>query len=334
MGFPYHELVPPAILFRNPGITREEFIRILDRTRASYLHEYDCKGSWGRIKRRFLVPEHHKGLEGLASLLGLRNTEAFIDFQTPRSDENDLLLEPPILIPLSDEDAFFPTFRYEVWLHEKNLLQTRKRITEFSWGRLSVGDIWTECMMGAEKGIVRAIHKENKFRERKDEFDSGPEYEYTLDIEPIVPIGRKIVFKTAREVYQHYPLFNPKLKFDWNQESGSFSLLLCDDIFLWFNRGGRYYFDDKSFDRINDGFMGSGQFGYHDLILTAEAIKQKAWKLLSYRGLIHRDRFLQNFPDSRLVYELAIWNSQTSLYAKSKGMTHSEFLRYRHPNFL
>lgn len=69
--------------------------------------------------------------------------------------------------------------------------------------------------------------------------------------------------------------------------------------------------------------------GYTDLILTKEAIKHKAWKLLSYKGRGHLQDFLRDFPDARVEYERAVFDSHTSLSAKLQGLSVSDFLRFR-----
>jgi hypothetical protein len=71
------------------------------------------------------------------------------------------------------------------------------------------------------------------------------------------------------------------------------------------------------------------ELGYTDLILTAEAIRHNAWKLLSYKGRMYLQDFLQDFPDSRAEYNHAVWDSHTSLSAKLQGMSISDFLRFR-----
>ncbi len=337
MGFPYHELVPPAILFSNPGITREEFVELLDKTHATTLHEFKYKDSWKK-KSKLIATGHHEGLGGLAGLLGLPRTSDFLKFQSPTYDLNNLPIQSPFLLPLNEDDGFFPTFRYCLAIHEKNNLLDTKKVKELAWDKLKEGDIWEEVMMGYERGLVTKIYSEENFgNENKNEeeyCESGPRYKYEMEIKPINPIFKNIVFQSDEEVYHHYPLFDPKFKFDWNKERGSFSIMLDNGSFLWNKKNNRYYLDPESFNRMSDGFIGTGQFGYHDLVLTSQAIKQKAWKLLSYRGLKHMPQFLRDFPESKKVYEKAIWDSQTSHYAKSQNMTISEFLRFRHPNFL
>ena len=54
MGFPHYNLVPVVLLRRNPGVTRDEFVELLEGISVSSVF---TKGS---------------GLEGLARLLGLQ----------------------------------------------------------------------------------------------------------------------------------------------------------------------------------------------------------------------------------------------------------------------
>jgi len=129
--------------------------------------------------------------------------------------------------------------------------------------------------------------------------------------------------------------------YDWNQIEGEFeSRYDHTPNFFWKQVEGKFYFDLKTFDMIpasfgsewiiqQESFDRRCEFGYTDLILTAEAIKQKAWKLLSYRGMKHNDQFLRDFSDSRRRYFKAVWDSHTSLASKLKGTTYSEFLRFR-----
>jgi len=70
-------------------------------------------------------------------------------------------------------------------------------------------------------------------------------------------------------------------------------------------------------------------YDWADLILTAEAIRTKFWKVLQRRGLEHMDEFLETHPEVKERYAEAIWDSHTSLFAKQKRMTHTELIRMR-----
>ena len=61
MGYPYNELIAPAILLTNPGITREEFIKLLDETHSSCIHEYRPGDPWDYYVYEDEI--YHRGLE-------------------------------------------------------------------------------------------------------------------------------------------------------------------------------------------------------------------------------------------------------------------------------
>ena len=331
MGFPYHELVPPAILLDNPGIDRRTFTTLLNRIKANWMIEYERKDPWNSGARS--VNEFHSGLEGLARVLRLEETEKYKQFRTPTYDANHIAIHPPQLIPIKEESGLFPDFKFEVRTHKENLLGNPERTEECSWVRLEEGDLW-EDLYGFHGAIVTKIYSEklpeNK-PSKKREDEENPEnriYHYDMEVRHINQKWENFVFSSEKEVYSKFPLFSPKKRFEWNQQRGKFYCLMSND-FRWLMEDGKYYLDPETFNRIGEGFSRTFEGGYHDLILTAEAIKQKAWKVLSYKGLKHLPQFLQDFPESRARYEKAVWDSQTSLYAKQKEMTVSDFLRWR-----
>jgi hypothetical protein len=133
------------------------------------------------------------------------------------------------------------------------------------------------------------------------------------------------------ELFVRYPLLHLGRKYNWAQEKGYFRGTGLAYNFVWKMQSGRYYLDDETFDRIPVSFRLTGQseYGYTDLILTEEAIRQRAWKLMTREGRQHRDDFLRDFPDSLAARERSVWDAFTSLYAKSHGMTNTELMRMR-----
>ncbi len=130
---------------------------------------------------------------------------------------------------------------------------------------------------------------------------------------------------------------------DFSQQLGSF---FRANQFRWKQSDGRYSLDPQTFDVIplhyfpynrDDNWAQwrqeneplPGEFGYSDLLLTAEVIKQQAWKLLSYKGLNHRKNFFNRYPESQQRWEKAITDAEISFYAKRHEMTHQEMLRMR-----
>ncbi|MDP3986792.1 MAG: hypothetical protein Q8P81_01045 [Nanoarchaeota archaeon] len=337
MGYAYNELIAPAVLYRNPGITREEFVEILDGTHTSWHYEYAPEQAWDYYNPGFEKDIYHEGLSGLARILRLDETERFCEYQESRVDENGLLVRAPYVVPVSFLGA---DHKFEVIVHERNVIGKPKVIkNEYSFEKLRQGDVWKEHFMGEECGLVASIIREqfigqeNPGDSRDFPGEQDPQYQYDLIINPIKSVWKKYKYKSEARLYRSWPTFHPDNVFDWNAVSGSFYGGFYFDInnFRWRKKDGKYFLEESTFDRIPASVnSGDGmELGYTDLILTAEAIKHNAWKLLSYRGGIHIQDFLRDFPDSREEYERAVWDSHVSLSAKSQGVNISDLLRLR-----
>jgi hypothetical protein len=326
MGYTYNDLVAPAILLDNPGITREGFAKLLDQTHSSCFHEYKPEDKWDYYNKETEDDNYHRGLEGLAYILGLEDSQNFIEFQQPKADENGLLVKPPLMLP-AREGA---DYQFEVIVHEKNVFEEPRIEQDQSFGKLKIGDIWEESMTGYDTGIILKILDEIKYQKGEEEEESGPGYEYKMLIKPFHAECREEHFKSKQELYEKWPQFHTDFANNWSQKTGHFIVgCLGGNNFLWIQKQGKYYFDKQTFDRIPASFGSSLSLGYVDLILTSEAIKHKAWKVLSRRGLQHCPQFLEDFPEAVPRYARAVWDSHTSLSAKMQGMSISNFLRFR-----
>jgi hypothetical protein len=330
MGFPYNKLVAPAVLFSNPNITKEEYVELLNQTHSSCFRQYSPNDQMDYYDPRMDDNYYHGGLAGLAGLLRLKKTDEYVKFQAPTSDENNLLIRPPLMLPAWEED----NHAYEVSIHEKNIVESPRVVEEISCEKLEAGSIW-ECMMGSERGIVTKIIDEKYIgREEKSDWDDvGPDYEYRMEIRRFYGEGKTEKFDTQEDLWEKWPQFHPDFVYDWKQKEGNFSGLDGVDKFLWVNDDGKYSLDSKTFDVIPAG-GGGLTMGYTDLILTAEAIRNNAWKVLSYLGSMHLEEFLDTFPESRAIYDRAVWDSHTSLYAKEQQLSISDFLRSRISKFM
>lgn len=150
MGYPYNELVAPAILHMNPGITREEFVALLDQTHSYMYVQFDEDDPWdGASKREFEDKDYHSGFGGLADILGLGFTEAYNGMLEPKVDENGFLIKPPYV--LYDNE----TGKHIVVATGRVVLGDPKAITQQSWDKLKPGDVWEETQVGDEIGIDR-----------------------------------------------------------------------------------------------------------------------------------------------------------------------------------
>jgi hypothetical protein len=328
MGYTFNDLVAPAVLFDNPGITREEFVMLLDETHSSFIHEYKENDAWDYYTKFTEDKRFHEGLKGLASILGLGYSQEFIRFKEPRKDENGFSIRGPNMYPAPDGASH----KFDVYIHEKTIFEEPKLVEASSWDKLKIGSVWEETMMGSERGIVLEVLDESEFEQVKDDFcdSAGPQFYYRMRIRPFYAELRVEHFNSEQELYDNWPEFHPDFVYDWSKTKGSFGQnCFGRENFLWDQEQGKYSLDRDTLNRIPASFRCSGRLGFADLVLTSEAIKHKAWKVLSYKGLQHFPQFLKNFPDVVDVYSRAVWDSHTSLSARLQGLTISDFLRFR-----
>lgn len=327
MGFPYNGLIPAAVLLDNPGITKEEFVELLDNCRTASIGSVSKKARWGSFCSRAEDKGLHSGLYGLAQILKLEGK---------RDSPEDL-----IVIPYRKGGKWKQ--RYEICIPKRfwgDLVEETIKTPL----RYKVGDIY-EPDYGCP-GRIEEILEEDVYFPPDEERDTAEEvlvhegtavpYKYEQDIMVIQKVKIKETwiqstvkrFRTIEDLASKFPHFHPEKLYDFSKEKGKLMVsAIFNSDFNWVQKNGKYYLDKSTFDKIPAGFsFGSG---YTDLILTAEAIKHKAWKLLSYKGAIYIDQFLQKFPDSKKRYDQAVWDGHISLWAKSKGMSYSDLMRLR-----
>ena len=233
MGYACNDLIAPAVLYLNPKITRNEFSNLLDQTHSSCFKEYSPEEVWDSYNPRFDDQKFKGGLEGLASILYLEENCQFRENMEPRIDENGLIIEPLLFLPLPEENG---KQRYVINLHQGNKLLPINKVREYSWEKLGIGDIWTEVQLGYTKGRVVRVLNETYIDE-----EGGPQYEYEMEIQIIEPEIKEKIFETKEEVYKAYPIFNPINRFNWSQNSGSFGSqdsMKGLNKFHWINKRG------------------------------------------------------------------------------------------------
>lgn len=110
MGYWYHELVPPAILLDNPGLTKEEFANRI--------------GQVGVEHPSIIYKLYRQGVHGLAEILQLPYTHAFQEKQKIRwiSEKARLSFKPNFVYDFSQPEGQFPLTDFEgpfFWLQKK-----------------------------------------------------------------------------------------------------------------------------------------------------------------------------------------------------------------------
>src|SRR3989344_4005837 len=339
MGYAYHELVLPAIMLDNPGLTRDEIVETLGQTHYSEHQKQDPDSPWDVYPPK--EPDSYQvRLRKLAEWLRLGVSEAFKDFQSPKKDEAGFLLRAPKLDYLQlwkGKPTPKAIWVYQITTHLGNRLGSTQIFSTLSSDEIKVGEDAKDVEHLFNEPTVYVTKILNGISRKQEEWlfegeDPSYQYRYTLGLTPADPITEEEIYRTEDELYAAWPQFGPEFRFDFGQQNGKFEVSRTASRFMWINQGGRYYFNPQSFDHMDAGFRTNKDksyliYGYTDLIVTAEAIRQRAWKLLSRRGRDFIWDFFIDFPDSRQRYEQAVWDAHTSLAAKKKGMTNTQFIR-------
>ena len=327
MGFPNIYHIAPAILYMNPGITRDEYLTLLDKTHGSSWTYHFGDGS-EKVPLTYYDPTQEDSLfhslSGLASLLELGYSEEYNAFREKKFDTNGLPIEPMFFYPDSPEKG-----QYTVFIHEKNKLDTEKQITFFGARRIKPGYIDSfrdetgktlknalmHNMMGdmtrddSVLAYIKEIHSQ-KFAglEEENEFsDKIAFYKYVASILPFEKIQRKEVYDSKEDMLKNWPICTSERMYAWDKERGGFMDFVNRlQGFEWYKKDGKYYLDDCLLDKISAS-------SYRQLVLTAEAIQVGAWKPLSYAGYAWWGQFLKEYPDAKKSFKIAGYFSQHSL---------------------
>jgi hypothetical protein len=316
MGYPYHELIPPAILLEHPGLTEGEFKQHLAKTHysAGKLQEED---PWDTYTTDF-----NTSPEGMASILSLDESPAYKEFKAEKVDENGFSLRPPFLTHLR------PPRESELQLirHVGNIVHAP-----------DIAYVTMPADWKPKKG-QKLEYQGPSFEDKvylidkvigKDRWVGGIEYEVVArEVERVLEIE---TFQTEQELFAKWPIYKPENMFDFSQQSGAFKVADAHQNFMWQIKDGKFYLDPETFNRIPSGLVDSEgvEYGYIDLILTAEAIRFGAWKLFARRGGDYTDQFLEDFSEAKANYNKAVRDSHYSLRAEHKGMTLSDMFRLR-----
>lgn len=325
MGYYYAELVPPAILFNNPGINMKEFDTLLRKTEHQVLTKYEP-------------------IYLLARTLCLPTNESF-----KKNRQNGKTILDVHSLPLSPPTLYYDckNNKYEVSLHVRNNLSPSINHTNIEFSEiyenqttyLNGEDYWyseTKC-------LVKSILEKRKIKLTPshpfyNEFDKSKNkvFQYQFVCQKIDEIYEEQVFNSEAELFNKWPRFRPENRFNFSLSNGEFySMNFLKKNFLWKQVNGRYFFDEKSFDLMPAGgsklrYQGAG---FTDLVVTPEIIKSNISNLPNYNARDYDEEFqllIEDLPEiSKRKIETAIWDAHTSIHAKEEKLTHLELMHRR-----
>jgi hypothetical protein len=165
-------------------------------------------------------------------------------------------------------------------------------------------------------------------------------------------------FPCAEEMARKYPDYHPRKIFEFSQKTGVLhpsERREKNRQFMWKKEEDRYYLD-LDFLRANlspnslyardarnhsDGCTGgvhdrwyhkdeAGCYSLSDLVLTCEALRRRQWDVFRYVGFRHDfTDFIYSNEETLRRYEQAVFDSETSVFARKQGWTYTELLMNR-----
>ena len=311
MGYPNHALVPIAVLHDNPGINKEEFAELLLQTNVYT----------GEIPRLLLVDADWRGFKFKNIPRKTDPTGFFQEFRQvklTRKQQNTIIRKANLKRWDNRDLEYFNRGQSAHFVHE---------------GLFGLAEI-----LGLENTEeYKTNTRPNNYPYRIQSVFMGEGEDRSLGFILHWYKRKNKGFQNLDSMTDKYPWLHPERIFDFSRKSGHFQNRVAEDfpMYKWNQRDGKYYLDkDHMMETTHTGLDQSFETycqpcGYTDFIVTLEAVRNKAWKLLSYRGLQHLENFFKKWPDAKIAYEKAVIDSHTSLYAKQQGMTHNELLRFR-----
>ncbi len=284
MGYPYHALVPVVILADNPGVNREELAHLFMQTNLyqGEVHYYSfASREWDGYFKSVWRPFKESDAMGTR---GKRHTYTRAEQRAIISRHN--------LARWDNRQTFHQMYE---WAARKEIewLPALPYAEDIHKGLYSIGKL-----LGLKKthhDYITWILYSPGWPEKR---------ELVYDVErsrggDITKRGETERFCSLDELGEKFPHLLPEAMFDFSQPSGKFNVSIKREANLpyrWHQTNGRYYFDQQHFvDTVHAG----GDVlrpGYTDFVITREAVRAGAWKLLTYRGLSHLPNAFKRFP--------------------------------------
>lgn len=333
MGAPNHELIPAAILYEHPGLTRDEFIQALDDTRCCDMLTCSPQCDWNDYGGEHENDTYHRGIFGLAEILGLQRTRYKTLFQQ-MCDETGFNQMPryfSIVSRKENEQWKEPGYRFLLHTHD-TVSEPESKKGIISEGKMERGNLFYDWPHG---NLYVADHIVAQEQIADDEEDHNAVFRATLTGRRVEHMIEREEFDSLSSMLQAHPDTDPDLIYDFSQERGSFHAWLCTGCQPeWYQKNGRYFWDENALwqkalaHEQKKKTLDLPQYLYSSLVLTAEAIRSKAWNLLCYDGLRNQQRFLADFPEARLAYERKMQGWWMSVRFAKEGKTNVDMLRF------
>ena len=339
--------VPAAILYMNPGINKDEFVELLNEVRVGLPTNWnrdwqDC----GPIKYEDSI--FHKGVYEVGEILSLQKKKFTTGYNLTKDDINDMKDNLPgvCVIPNKSEEIWLPP-KYKT-IQEAAFAPTEyeeeKEITFYHEPEL--GDMLS-CPDPEKPYSSKPYGRIGKILSLQQYSEENKQIYYKAKI--VINVGSVEVFSennydSLDELIEEEPGLSPDECYDWSPENGDLRATWRDDLGgKWTRKGEQYYLDESYFFDVGEAYGNTEEEkakflkrrkkglekNFSDMVVTSEAIRQKAWNIFGFYGYAHTQRFLVEHPDSwrRHNHELAEY--YWAVWARDNNKTIREFMEAR-----
>ena len=326
--------VPAAILHTNPGINREEFINLLNEVRYIYDFKKSLADFDDPIHLEKAQPEFHGGIFELAQILelpiNLKLPPNIVDnaFDYLNTNPKKKYLESLLIEPQKDnQDWISQDYYLQTGIKEKHLGEEFHKKVYF-FRKPEVGDI-LNAFRSSTKQIskdhikqylrIKKVHNvDHEIENNYDKFTA----EVDCEVFNYLPTYEK--YESLESLIEEHPEFNPDVCIDWSKSEGTFNPPnhRINRNIRWEMKDERYYLQTERLKERE----------YTSIVITAEAIRKKAWALFQFHGYDLIPKFLVENPDSYEIHQKAVIDHWLSQHAIKNNMTNTELIRYRLEN--
>jgi hypothetical protein len=319
--------IPAATLYLNPGITREEYIELLNQIKIACYCTYTVIDFDVPLEFKHESQVFHGGIFELSKILNLNHkiyplfltdVEKWYEKDPLRTRIGDLIVQPTTEKNKWISPTYFVTKNYEeVIIEEKKNLQH---------------NFYDEPIVGKDyKGLgVSEYTKITKINSLKKEIENGYD-KFIVNYDCKLFKYKTIfdIFTSEKKLGEKYPQYNIERKVNWNISEGTFGgipmYVRRDDVknIKWEKINNKYYLQNNL-----------EESDYTSIIITSEAIRKKMWGLFQFHGYCLTQKFLIENEESYNKYNQAIIDYEISEYAKEKKLTNTDLLRLRLENNL
>ena len=343
MGYAKEHLIPAAVLYKNAGITREEYAKILREIRwpntISGNEEFEYAGG------NYPSLEYKAGLFSVAQILGLKYTEEYKKYVMPIEDENELPIYSPKVIPIPRKvGGKFLDPEYDVIVHKENEIINPHKVVEIfrhansPYKRFKPGEIicasgWEEEIKNAKWKILEILGQEFCPEEKDDDgflttYDDdgvpGDLLHAHLKVLEYVREEKILHFRDLDSLSEEYPLLHPNKIWDWSQEEGTLRIYLMDRSLNsglhWIKRNEKYYLEflKETKEQV-----------YTNIIVSAAAIEEGAMAAFARQASEghYWPQMIEYYPKIRQKNNDAIIDYWTAEQAIREQLSTTEWLK-------